>query len=733
MHEVENKKLELVKKYINQTGRNIFLTGKAGTGKTTFLRQLKTNTKKKFVITAPTGIAALNAGGVTLHSLFNLPNALFLPESEVRQTQTNIITPKHILDNANYNTSKLELLKNLELMIIDEVSMLRADLLDMVDLLLKQIRNAPEQAFGGVQLLFIGDLFQLSPVLLGKEESAFSAFYPSRYFFDAKAVLQSKVIYIELLTVYRQNDVHFIGLLNKIRHNQIEQNDLDELNNKVFIPSKGQQNHIITLTSHISKVDNLNAQRLSELDGKIYNYLAQVTGKFDNKNFPGEVDLKLKIGAQVMVTKNDSSDKKRFYNGKIGKVYDITDDGIFLIFADSLEPVLIQKDSWKNISYGYENEKAIISTIGELKQFPLRLAWAVTIHKSQGLSFDQAIIDAADSFSEGQVYVALSRLTNFEGLYLSSPISAEILKQNETVVKFIAQCENQPEPQTLLQQETDRYIFSLLTECFSWKTLSQDLNSIIRQFDTWRISNKFEKLLKTEEISQIVAEQHETSGKLARQLTGQASNASIDFVFISQRVKAARNYFEEMLEKKLKPLINVVFLSAKTDKDQKEFLDSLNKINDLVQRKKVELSLAEDISTGLMNSLSPDDLFFNYYKVKASVADEQVAVVGGTKNKGNNKQATQLKTLEYFRTSLSLPEIAAKRQLAMHVVESHVTELIKTGTIKLQEVLTEEKIAFLLPLIQNGNADINDLKITVGNGYSFFELRAAINHVLSVS
>ncbi|MES2376696.1 MAG: helix-turn-helix domain-containing protein [Bacteroidota bacterium] len=729
MHESENKELALVEKYINQTNRSVFLTGKAGTGKTTFLGRLKTMTKKEFVITAPTGIAALNAGGVTLHSFFNLPNALFLPASVVKGSITNIITQEHILKNTAYTPSKLYLIKNLELLIIDEVSMLRADLLDMIDLLLRQIRSSPKSAFGGVQVLFIGDLFQLSPVLITKEEQVFSAVYPSRYFFDAKAVRQSMPIYIELLKVYRQSDLHFIGLLNKIRHNEIEQQDLDELNAKIAIPSTSQHKDIITLTSHISKVDAINVNRLSQLQGGLFSFSAQVSGKFDSKSFPGEIDLKIKVGAQVMVTKNDPSEHKRYYNGKIGEVHSIVEDGIFLNFDDINEPVLIQKESWKNITYGYENEKATLNTVGELKQFPIRLAWAVTIHKSQGLSFDNAIVDAAESFSEGQVYVALSRLTNFEGLYLSSPLSVDILKQNETVIKFIKECEGLQASEILLHHEIDLYIFGLLTDCFDWKILSGHLQSIIQQFDIWNISNKFEKLSKIEEISEAIAQQQETSEKLVRQL----SSSVLNLDYILQRTTAARRYFENILEINLMPLVSAICLSAKTDKDQKDFFESLIKLNDLIQRKKTQLILAQDIATGLMNSLSPDDILLNYYTAKAPMPKEPITLTTTVKSKNNNKQTTQLKTYEFFNTGLSIPEIAIKRQLAIHVVEGHVTELIKAGNIKLQEVLADEKIEFLLPLIKNGNVDINELKIAIGNTYSFFELRAAINHVLRIT
>ncbi|NCD68048.1 helix-turn-helix domain-containing protein [Mucilaginibacter agri] len=730
MEETENKELKLVEKYINQTNRNIFLTGKAGTGKTTFLRQLKTSTQKSFVIAAPTGIAALNAGGVTLHSLFNLPNALFLPESATKQPLVNIITQQHVLKSASYSTAKLELLKNLELLVIDEVSMLRADLLDMIDLLLRQLRSELTTPFGGLQVLFIGDLFQLSPVLGSKEEVAFSAFYPSPYFFDSNAVRQSDVVYIELHKVYRQSDLHFIELLNKIRHNEIEQKDLDELNRKIFLPSENSKKQFITLTSHISKVDEINARKLLELGGEAYSFPAQVTGKFDHKNFPGEAVLHIKPGAQVMVTKNDPSKKKRYYNGKIGQVHKISEEGISLIFSDSIEPVMIQKETWKNIAYGFENEKATTTMVGELKQFPIRLAWAVTIHKSQGLSFDQAVIDAADSFSEGQVYVALSRLTNFEGLYLASPLSKDILKQNETVVNYIKECEKSSFPESLLQQETSRYIFELLMNCFNWNFISDHIRLIIRQVDSWRIANKFEKLVKTEEIDQLVAQQQEISLKLIRQLSDLTAVAIVDYSFLFQRVKAARDYFTGVLDNKLSPLVSAVLSSAASDKDQKEFLQSLTKMDDLIYRKKVDLSAAEELAKGLLNGIDVENLLLNYENAKRPAPGPPQAIKAPVKHKLNSKQATQLKSLEYFRNQLTIPEIAAKRQLAIHVIESHITELIKAGAIKLQEVLPEEKISFLLPLIANGNVDINELRVTVGNAYSFFELRAAINHVI---
>ncbi|WP_050982024.1 helix-turn-helix domain-containing protein [Mucilaginibacter paludis] len=618
-------------------------------------------------------------------------------------------------------------------MVIDEVSVVRADLLDMIDLLLKQIRNVPERAFGGVQVLFIGDLFQLSPVLTGDEEAAFSACYSSRYFFDAHVIRQSKVIYIELSTIYRQKDPYFIGLLNKIRHNEIEQQNLDELNRKVIDPNSIRQNQMITLTSHVRKVEEINARNLAELPGEMFTYPAQVIGKFDSKNFPGEAELKIKVGARVMVTKNDTDGRQRFYNGKIGNVYQISDNAIAVVFNEFDEPVLIQKESWKNLSYGYVDEKTIVSTLGELKQFPLRLAWAVTIHKSQGLSFDEAVIDAAESFSEGQVYVALSRLTNFEGLFLSSPISAETLKQSEIVLNFVMQCQAEASPESSLDQESRNYVFNLLISAFSWNSLSAYLHNTAKQIDSWRITAKFDKLLKIEELCGIVEQQQQTSLKLVRLLTEQVSKSTVDFKYITERVMAARVYFDGIIEKDLTPLAHSIFSTAVEDKDQKEFQEANIKIMDLLKHKQMDLEIAQSLASGMMNGLSPEDLFFNYNQLKKPLNSMPTATVSNTRNRPNNKQATQQKTYEYFRTGASLQEIAEKRQLALHVVENHITELIKTGMIKLEEILPPEKIINLLTLIPHGNVDINELKIKAGNKYSFFELRAAINHVHRVT
>lgn len=730
MEKTENKELELAEKFIKLTNRNIFLTGKAGTGKTTFLRNLQTITKKKFVITAYTGIAALNAGGVTLNSLFNLPNALFLPEGAINRTQTNVISQAHILNHTNFNPSKLELLTKLELLIIDEVSMLRADLLDMVDLLLKYIRNTPDKAFGGVQLLFIGDLFQLPPVLTDSEQPAFLTYYPSRYFFDANAVRQSKLIYIELKNVYRQKDPYFIELLNKVRYNEIEKADLDELNKKVLNHPRSEQNEMITLTSHINKVNEINTRKLAELSGELFTYPAQITGKFDSKNFPGEAELSIKIGAQVMVTKNDSAGQNRFYNGKIGRVHQISEEGIFVEFNDGSEPVLIQKDSWKNISYGHADEKMIIDTIGELKQFPIRLAWAVTIHKSQGLSFDHAIIDAADSFSEGQVYVALSRLTNFDGLYLLSPISAEILKQSEFVLQFIKECKAEPDPETLLQEEIRHYIVSLLINGYDWKDLLAHLKEIICQIDMWRLTGKFDKLLNIEELARITEQQQATSLKLIRLLTEHFSKPLTDFKYISERVKSAGDYFRSIIIQKLDPLTTHLITTAGKDKDQKEFLNALIKMRGLFEHKRCDFLATEALALGLMNQLSPEELLFDYHRVKTPVINLPAIAHPIIKTGKHSKQVTRQKTYDYFQSGLSIQEIATKRQLAMHVVEGHITELIKQGAIELDEVLSAQKINGIEPLIQNGNVDINELKIKVGDDYSFFELRAALNHFL---
>ncbi|HEY6899423.1 MAG TPA: AAA family ATPase, partial [Puia sp.] len=423
-----NPIFQIAVQYINQTSRPVFLTGKAGTGKTTFLKYIRENSFKKMAVVAPTGVAAINAGGTTMHSFFQLPFGPFLPVPRYgwNENAPNFTDPNSLFKNIRFNASKRELLQELELLIIDEISMVRADMLDAVDFILRHFRQQPLQPFGGIQVLYIGDLYQLPPVVSKTEWNLLQEHYASPFFFDSKVVRTQQPVYLELDKIYRQNEAEFIDILNKVRSNRISADHLERLNDYYqpdFIPSK--HDNYITLTSHNHKADSINQEQLASLPGRSHSFEASITGEFSDKSLPAEKTLTLKEGAQVMLIKNDKGEVRRYFNGKIGTIRSIKDDKLTITFPDEPDELTLEKETWRNIRYQYDKDEDKIEEeeLGTFRQYPIRLAWAITIHKSQGLTFEKAVIDAGESFAAGQVYVALSRLTDLKGLVLRSRIT----------------------------------------------------------------------------------------------------------------------------------------------------------------------------------------------------------------------------------------------------------------------------------------------------------------------
>lgn len=462
-----NEIFDLAYRFITETQESIFLTGKAGTGKTTFLKYLRDNCSKNMVVAAPTGVAAINAGGVTLHSLFQLPLHPFFPTEGNRQ---------HLLQGIRYNKQRLNLLRKIELLVIDEISMVRCDVLDAIDTILKSVRRNREAAFGGVQLLFIGDLFQLPPVAKNDEWRMLNEYYASPFFFDSKAIKEQIPLLIELTTIYRQKEQSFVSLLNKVRNNQMDQDDYEELNQR-FIPGfqPATDEKFITLTSHNNQADNINQARLQRLHTPSYTYKATVEGEFPENTYPADAALVLKEGTQVMFIKNDITGK-RYFNGKIGVVASLEKDKI-VVKCDGDE-IEVRMDAWENMRYTLNktDDKLEQHVLGRFLQYPLRLAWAITIHKSQGLTFDKVMIDAASAFSSGQVYVALSRCTSLGGIVLLSRIPPTAIYSNEQVVAAHSQLV--PKGSLAGRFEGARQVFTLqlLSEIFLMDELQASLN-----------------------------------------------------------------------------------------------------------------------------------------------------------------------------------------------------------------------------------------------------------------
>ena len=423
---------------VENTNELIYLTGKAGSGKTTFLKYIKQTTTKKTVVLAPTGVAALNAGGQTIHSFFKIPPSVFVPDDFRLRTKAdpNDEDKRTIFDYFRYKKGHKTLILGMELLIIDEISMVRCDLLDVVDRILRVFREREEEPFGGVQVVLIGDAFQLPPIAQTDHWDILKGYYETPFFFSSLALKGSSYSYIELKKIYRQNELEFIDLLNKVRVNQITQDDLNLLNSR-FQPAifKNDNLNYITIATHNRIVDETNKRKLDELPAELRVYKSDITGDFPNMMMPTEQDLKLKEGAQIMFIKNDA--EKKYFNGKIGKIKKLDDEKIIVKFPEGKD-VEVKKYTWSNIKYSWNaaNKKIDEETVGDFTQFPIKLAWAVTVHKCQGLTFDNVIADLSGAFSPGQVYVALSRCTSISGLVLKSRVSRSVIKTDPHVIKF---------------------------------------------------------------------------------------------------------------------------------------------------------------------------------------------------------------------------------------------------------------------------------------------------------
>jgi len=494
-----NDVLELAKAYLESTNTIVFLTGKAGTGKTTFLQHLRQTSKKKLALAAPTGVAAINAGGMTLHSLFQMPFGPLVPGGDSRP-------------ELKYNQEKKDLLANLELLVIDEVSMVRPDVLDQVDLILRNIKGS-SHPFGGVQLLLIGDLAQLSPIIRDEEWAILRTYYATPYFFSSQVLQKAPFVRIELEHVYRQKDEDFVAVLNEVRNQQISTESLQKLNQRYVAGFRPMDEPYITLTTHNSRAGQINQEFIGGLEGEEVEFTATIRGDFPKDGYPTETSLKLKVGAQVMFVKNDSSAGKLFYNGKIGKVIKIDGDSV-VVECGSGQEITVQALEWNNVKYEIEGEQISETNAGSFAQLPLKLAWAITIHKSQGLTFDRAIIDVSGAFAHGQAYVALSRCRNLAGMVLREPMTAANLIGDPAVSKFNEQARSLRPDKKTLAQDIGRYHQYLLTDLFNFNPLKEKVDGfeIILpepEVSIYPVSEKFIRKIAPEKVSDAAGYFHQ--------------------------------------------------------------------------------------------------------------------------------------------------------------------------------------------------------------------------------
>lgn len=519
------------------TNRSVFLTGKAGTGKTTFLRKLKKETKKQIAIVAPTGVAAINAGGTTMHSFFQLPFNPFIPTVEGR---------RNLIEKMKMQGNRRKVLQELELLVIDEISMVRADVLDAVDTILRHVRYRNNEPFGGVQVIFIGDMFQLSPVATDDEWRLLSQYYSSPYFFHSQAILQQQPVYIELDKIFRQTNADFIRLLNEVRNNCLSNEGLTLLQsryNPLFVPPR--DDTYITLTTHNYKADQINAEELAKVKGRTYTFEAEIQGEYPEKSYPTEKELLLKIGAKVMFLKNDTETPRRFFNGKIGMVESVDDDSITIKCPDDDESIELSKAVWENIRYSTNQTTKQIEEeeLGRFIQFPLRLAWAITIHKSQGLTFDKAVIDAGAAFAAGQVYVALSRCRSLEGLVLLSKINPNSIQNDRQIVEH--ERNKLPIEDLEIQLDVSRNLYRnfILMQLFDFKSAVGQVSRLIKETTEVQSSFNEETLPFLNDVLRQTQALQEVATKFQHQLQGILENSPVSEEHLQERISAASDFF----------------------------------------------------------------------------------------------------------------------------------------------------------------------------------------------
>ena len=674
--------------FVEHTGISIFLTGKAGTGKTTFLRTIKQQSTKRMIVVAPTGVAAINANGVTIHSFFQLPLSPFVPESTVK--------PRF-----EYSKQKRQIMRTLDLLIIDEISMVRADILDAIDSILRRFREH-NKPFGGVQLLMIGDLQQLTPIVRPDEEKLLSRYYNTPYFFDSKALQSTQYVTIELTKVFRQQDKIFIDILNHFRDGNVSDEDFDILNKRYqpnFTPDENSD--YIHLTTHNRIADNINDRQLEQIKEQVYKFCARVEGQFPENSYPADYELTLKCGAQVMFIHNDRFE--RYYNGKIGRITYIDNERIEVSCPNENEKIEVEPQTWENTRYTLnETTKQIEGEVlGTFTQYPLRLAWAITIHKSQGLTFEHAIIDAQQAFASGQVYVALSRCRTLEGLVLASTLNRNAVINDARVDSYIAQqniraaesIKNLP----LLKEE---YYRMMLLELFNFSEIYNAESALFRTLVEH--FHKHTKLIALHQatVSELKEKVLDISTKWTQYIKG-ISIVELHNKEFLDRIKSSAQYFYNELSKIFADQIEQTKGIESKNKEAIKRID--NNISEVEQSKQAKLLLLEDI-------MIEDFSTSHYLKCKQeailiSMGDEDIAKQRNKKHKveapKKKKEATHNISYKLYKAGMTLEAIAKERGLTIETVVRHIAKYVRNGELSVTNFVDDKKIAAIQNALNN--------------------------------
>ncbi len=713
---------ELAKEFVLKTFANVFVTGKAGTGKTTFLKSIQHNTLKNTVVGAPTGVAAINAGGMTLHSLFQLPFNAFIPTKQ--RVSANFSNINTIFENFKFSKAKIELLKELELLIIDEVSMLRCDTLDCIDTILRTVRKNQNDAFGGVQVLFIGDLFQLPPVIKDDEWNVLKDYYDTPFFFSALVIKESNFLNIEFTKIYRQSEEKFIRLLNKVRNNEMTEDDFYLLNERHQPEMLTELEDYITLSTHNVKVDRINQAQLQKLDGDLNEFTADISGDFNENALPTEMKLQLKIGAQVMFIKNDSRPEKKYYNGKLATIKKITKEDIIVQFFEDETEFKVEKETWENIRYNYNitTDKIEEDTIGSFTQYPLKLAWAITIHKSQGLTFEKAVIDAGYAFAAGQVYVALSRCTNLNGLFLMTRISQNAIMSDARIVDFT---ENYLSSEQDLQQQLPfqkiEYAKAQLIKAFDWNKTVDLLGEFTDFVQEKKIPEKenIVSLLKSLEKNMQELKQIAATFSVQLQVILDHIDKSENQTLLQLRVLKSIHYFGEKLAKEIIQPLHLYIVSIQNKKGVRGFLKKADEVEQALISKLKQIEKLQFGDTAFYEGSS----FYNADKFLSEKLKEKP-----------QKGESHRESLRLYKDGKTIDDIAKERAMAVTTIEGHLASFIPSGEVAIADFLKEEELAEIKSIIDKlSTTQLSMIKQYFGDRFSFGQLRMAIAYLSNLN
>lgn len=737
---MENEYADLVSRYINTTNCNVFLTGKAGTGKTTLLKSIEKETHKNVAVVAPTGIAAINAGGVTVHSLFQLPFGAFIPDENLQfeentTTIAHINTPNSLLKQLQMNRTKRDILRQLELLIVDEVSMLRADMLDAIDFILRLIRKRKNEAFGGVQVLFIGDMLQLPPVVKSDEWQHLYKYYNNAYFFSAKVFQETTLVHVALEKVYRQSDPLFVNVLNNLRENKTTKDDVNVLNS-FYDPEFKQslEDGYIQLTTHNKIANEKNENWLQNIKAKEFKYKAKIEGDFNDNQYPNEEVLRLKKGAQVMFIKNDYSGESRYYNGKIGHISSLSNEGIYVEFEDGSPEVMVEPYVWENKKYILNKETNDVEEqlIGEFHQYPLRLAWAITVHKSQGLTFEKAIIDVGKAFAAGQTYVALSRLTSLEGLVLASPISARGIDIDRHLSHFTQSNQSVDELKPILKQQSKNYIYQTIYNAFNFQFLSEQL---LEHIASYNMDGNMSRKQGHKAWAKVIHEKVKGFVKIGNKFIHEVHKIITEeekgyVLHLLKRVNKANQYFDEKLKEEHTNIQNKI-TSLDGVPGVIGYKNELVTLSSLFYQRAQKLLRAERliISYQKNEDLKKEDVGKPDYKIAHKATEVKVYDKPKAKSSVEKKPklASHIQTYILFRKGKDMNEIADERGITKASVETHLAKLIALGKIDVKEVVSNKKRIIIEGELEEADTmSLKAIKESLGERYSYADIKFVI-------